>query len=144
MKDLMNNIDVKCLIPPTAALTNLDTPFVSEIIDRRGFDSLTLVLVTGTNTDAGFTTVILVEEGDASNLSDNASVADADLIGTEVLSAFTQANDKLCRKIGYAGTKRYVRMTVTSTGNSSGDIFLAGVAILGHPTSNALAPNPPV
>ncbi len=143
MRDLVNNVDLKVLFAPVAAQTNVDTAIVSEIIDRRGYESCTLALITGTNTDAGFTTVVLVEEGDAANLSDAAAVADADLIGTEILAAFTQANDKLCRKIGYAGTKRYVRVTVTPTGNAAGDIFLAGCAILGLP-DRAPTVNPPV
>jgi len=141
MRDLMNNIHTVPLIVPVAARTD-NTAIVSAIIDTQGYDSCTLVLVTGTNTDADVTFTVLVEDGNASNLSDNAAVADAELIGTEVLAAFDFADDNECRKIGYRGSKRYVRMTVTPANNNAGNIFLAGVAILGHPH---LAPtaNPP-
>jgi hypothetical protein len=38
------------------------------------------------------------------------------------------------RKIGYIGTKRYVRVTLTPTGNSATlPAYISGVAILGHP-----------
>ena len=139
MRDMMNNIHAVPLIAPVAARTD-NTAVVSAIIDLLGYDSATFVIVTGTNTDVNATFAVLVEDGDASNLSDNAAVADADLIGTEALAGFTFADDVEGRKSGYRGAKRYVRVTVTPTGNDSGNIFLAGVAILGHaglaPTAN--------
>jgi hypothetical protein len=142
MRDLHNNIHVVPLFEPIAAQNNSDTARVSAIIDTLGYDSLELVLVNGTNTDANATFVVLFEDGDAANLSDNVAVADANLVGTEVLAGFAFGDDVECRKIGYVGNKRYVRMTVTPTGNNSGDWFMAGVAILGHPRSAPTA-NPP-
>lgn len=141
IRDLMNNVHPVPLIAPVAARTD-NTAIVSAIIDTQGYESCTLLLVTGTNTDANATFAVLVEDGDDSGLSDNAAVADAQLLGTEALAGFTFADDVECRKIGYVGNKRYVRMTVTPSGNDSGNIFLAGIAVLGHP---ALAPtnNPP-
>lgn len=132
MKDLHNKLHFVPLITPVAARTD-NTAIVSAIIDRKGFESCELVLVTGANTDANATFAVLVEDGDASNLSDNAAVADAQLLGTEAVAAFTFADDGECRKIGYVGDKRYVRMTVTPSGNDSGNIFLAGMAVLGNP-----------
>lgn len=141
MRDMMNNIHTVPLIAPVAARTD-NTAIVSAIIDTRGFGSCTLVLVTGTNTDANATFAVLVEEDDASGFGTAAAVADADLLGTEALAGFTFADDVECRKIGYVGAKRYVRLTVTPSGNDSGNIFLAGVAVLGHPTMSPTA-NPP-
>ena len=140
-RDLHNSIHPVPLIAPVAARTD-NTAIVSAIIDTLGYESCELVLVTGTNTDVNATFTVLVEDGDNSALSDNAAVADAELLGTEALAGFTFADDIECRKIGYVGIKRYVRMTVTPSGNDSGNIFLAGVALLGHPS---LAPtaNPP-
>jgi hypothetical protein len=141
MRDLMNNIHPVPLIAPIAARTD-DTAIVSAIIDTLGYGSCTLVLVTGTNTDADATFAVLVEDGDAANLSDHAAVDDSELLGTKVLAGFTFADAVECRKVGYIGHKRYVRMTVTPSGNDSGNIFLAGVAILGHPRIAPTA-NPP-
>lgn len=137
-RDLHNNIHPVPLIAPVAARTD-NTAIVSAIIDTLGYESCELVLITGTNTDANATFAVLVEDGDNSALSDNAAVADDFLIGTEAEAGFTYADDVECRKIGYKGMKRYVRMTVTPSGNDSGNIFIAGVAILGHPKS---APTP--
>lgn len=140
-RDLMNSVHVVPLIAPIAARTD-NTAIVSAIIDTAGYESCTLVLVTGTNTDANATFAVLVEDGDNSGLSDNAAVVDTFLIGTEALAGFTYADDVECRKIGYIGGKRYVRMTVTPSGNDSGNIFLAGIAVLGHP-KRAPTANPP-
>ncbi len=131
-RDLHNNIHTVPLIAPVAARTD-NTAIVSAIIDTAGYEACELVLVTGTNTDTNATFAVLVEDGDNSGLSDAAAVADAQLIGTEAAAGFTFADDVECRKIGYVGGKRYVRMTVTPDGNDSGNIFIAGVAVLGSP-----------
>jgi len=133
-REIHNDIHPVPLIAPVAARTD-NTAIVSAIIDTLGFQACELVLVTGTNTDTNATFAVLVEDGDASNLSDATAVADDYLIGTEALAAFTFADDVECRKIGYKGSKRYVRMTVTPSGNDAGSIFLSGVALLGKPSS---------
>jgi hypothetical protein len=141
MQDLINNITPVPLIAPVAARTD-NTAITSAIIDKHGYDSVSLILVTGTNTDANVTFSVLVEDGDEDDLGDHAAVDDEFLIGTEALAGFTFSDDVKCRKIGYVGGKRYVRVTVTPSGNDSGNIFLAGVAILGHPRKAPTA-NPP-
>ena len=137
MRDLHNNIDVKRGISPVAAVTD-NTAYVSQIVDLQGYGSAEFVLALGNNTDADATFAVLVEEGDQANLSDAASVADADLLGTELLAGFDYSDDNEVRKIGYRGHKRYVRATVTPSGNS-GNVFLAGLWLLGHPQSRPTA-----
>lgn len=141
MRDLMNNIHVARALSPAAAVTN-NTAQVSQIIDRKGFDSLMFAILMGALVDADATFAVLVEHGDAANLSDAAAVADADLNGTEALAGFAFGDDDEVRKIGYVGGKRYVRLTITPAANT-GNAFLAALAILGNP---GLAPtaNPPV
>lgn len=133
-KDLHNNLHFVPLIAPVAARTD-NTAIVSAIIDTSGYESAEFVIVTGTNTDTNATFAVLVEDGNQSDLSDNGAVADTFLLGTEAEAGFTFADDVECRKIGYVGPKRYVRVTVTPSGNDSGNIFLAGVAVLGNPRS---------
>lgn len=139
MKDLMNNIDVKRVISPVSVADT--TAQVGQIIDRKGFDNLTYLIATGSIADADATFTVLLEEGDQANMSDAAAVADADLIGTEVLAGFQYDDDNECRKLGYKGSKRYTRLTITPVANASAAL-LSAVAILGCP---ALAPtaNPP-
>jgi hypothetical protein len=139
MRDLLNNIDPKRVISPVSVADN--TAQVGQIIDRLGYGSLTYLIQTGSVADADATFTVLLEEGDAANLSDAAAVADADLIGTEALAGFQFDDDNEVRKLGYRGTKRYTRLTITPANNASAALVSA-VAVLGHP---ALAPtaNPP-
>lgn len=141
IRDIHNDIHTAPLIAPVAARTD-NTAIVSSIVDTLGYEACELVLITGTNTDANATFAVLVEDGDAANLSDSAAVDDAFLVGTEALAGFTFADDVETRKVGYKGGKRYVRVTVTPSGNDAGNIFIAGIAVLGKPASTPTA-NPP-
>lgn len=140
-RDLHNMIAPKRGLSPVAAGTD-NTAMVSQIVDTAGYDSAEFVILVGANTDANATFAVLVEDGDAANLSDAAAVDDINLLGTEALAGFIFSDDNTVRKIGYLGTKRYVRVTVTPSGNDSGNIFVAGVWLLGHPHVAPTA-NPP-
>jgi hypothetical protein len=131
-RDLMNRIHVARLISPAAATTD-NTAYVSAIVDRANFDACEFVGIFGSVADADATFTVLVEDGDASNLSDAAAVPDAQLLGVEAMSLRYDSDNKVW-KIGYIGTKRYVRVTVTPAANT-GNIFLAGVWLLGSPRS---------
>lgn len=141
MRDLMNSIHPVRAISPVAGAGD-NTAFVSEIIDTQGYDSLTFVILTGALPDADATFVVLVEDGDAANLSDAAAVDDKFLVGTELLAAFNFGDDNETRKIGYIGPKRYVRLTITPAANTGANL-IGAVAIKGHPAQGP-TPNPPV
>jgi hypothetical protein len=140
-REIHNQIHTVPLIAPVAARTD-NTAIVSAIIDTANYNSCEFVLVTGTNTDTNATFAVTVDEGNDSGLSDASAVAAGQLVGTLANASFTFADDVECRKIGYIGIKRYVRLTVTPSGNDSGNIFLAGVALLSGGASNPQA-NPP-
>lgn len=139
MKDLMSRIDVKRVISPVSVADT--TAQVGQIIDRKGFAGLTYILALGSIADVDATFTVLLEEGDAANLSDAAAVADADLIGTELLAGFQFDDDNECRKLGYKGNKRYTRLTITPVANASAALFSA-VAVLSD-AANAPTANPP-
>lgn len=122
--DLHSNIKFTPAINPAAAVSD-DTPFVSSILDTAGFDTNGIQIQSGTLADAAATWTALLEEGDAANMSDAAAVADSDLIGTEAAASFTQADDNACKKLGYKGKKRYLRLTLTPAGNASSSFFSA-------------------
>lgn len=128
--DLHNNIKASLAEPPVAAVTN-DTPFVSTICDTADFGSVEFIGIFGTNTDANATFTVLVEDGDDASLTDAAAVADVHLLGVEAMG-LDYADDNKVFKIGYIGPKRYVRVTVTPSGNT-GDIFFAAIWLQGHP-----------
>lgn len=139
MQDLFNSINPKRAISPVSVGDN--TAQVSQIIDRQGFDSVTFVIASGSLADADATFAVTIDEGNQSNLSDASAVAAADLLGTTALASFTFSDDDKVFKLGYRGYKRYVRITITPTGNASAAL-LSAVAILGHPALTPTA-NPP-
>lgn len=142
MKDLANVITPKRVLSPVS--TDADTALVGEIIDKKGFESVTYVIATGSIGDANATFTVLLEESDSSNMASASAVADADLIGTEVLASFQYDDDNETRKLGYIGSKRYTRLTITPSGNSGtpSGALLSAVAILGNPQIAPTA-NPP-
>lgn len=114
--DLHNNIKASNAINPVVVTD--DTAQVSAILDTANFFANELVICTGTLADVDATFTVLLEEGDNSALSDNAAVADADMLGTEALASFTFADDGEPRKLGYKGSKRYIRATITPANNT--------------------------
>lgn len=121
--------DIKQLVAFNIQTVSSDTTTNGAIIDLSGYDSCTFLFQTGTVTDGDYT--VLIQEGDASNLSDAAAVADADLTATEASVSFTaDTDDNLVSKIGYTGSKRYVRFNIVSTNTSSGAV-IGAQAILG-------------
>ena len=132
MRDLFNKLKFVTLWDPIDLGTG-NTPKVSEIIDRLGFESCVMHFAYGSIADTDATFTLLIEEGDNPALSDNTAVADADLLGTEVGATPLFSNDNTGFKIGYIGSKRYIRATLTPAANT-GAILTSAVAVLGNPT----------
>lgn len=126
--------DVSTLIARNVAAITSNTTSAGNIIDTRGFDALQFVLFTGARTDGTYTP--LIEESDASDMSGSNPVADENLIGTgistgqEAAAAISTANAET--RIGYVGSRRYVRLSVVSTGVTSG-ATVGALAILAKP-----------
>ena len=138
MRDFMSYSNPKPAFYPVAAITD-NTAMVSTIVDTAGYEGVTLILITGTLTDADATFALTMEHGNAANLSDSTVPVQADLVGTGALANYTFSDDNKTFKIGYVGTKRYIRATVTPTANT-GNFFMAGIWQLAGsrfaPTSN--------
>lgn len=140
MKDLYNRVKQARLIDPQVQ-TNSDAAIVSSIVDLFGYESAVFSIITGNLSDADAVFDVKVEEGNNSGLSDAALVASTDLqidpgfdgVTQAGQSArFTFAKDNVILKIGYFGIKRYVRVTITPTGNNAGSAPVAGVATLSN------------
>ncbi|RVD15374.1 MAG: hypothetical protein EOS73_16045 [Mesorhizobium sp.] len=130
MRDFMNRMDMRRAISPAVAGTD-NTAIVSQIIDTAGYEGLVFAINVGANTDANATFAVTMDHGDIANLSDAAAVPAASLTGTLALAGFTAASDdNKLRKIGYVGSKRYVRLTITPTGNDAGNIYVDAIALL--------------
>ena len=94
-----------------------NTAQVSAILDMQNFDGATLLITLGTLSDADATTTLLLEHGDNSSLSDAATVTEA-LVGTAAGASPIFSDDGKVAKVGYFGTKRYLRATLTPSGNT--------------------------
>ena len=121
--DLHNNLTFERALSPVSVADN--TAAVSQIIDMQGALALEFVIALGSIADADATFTVLVEDGNDSGLSDNAAVADAELLGTEAAASFQFDDDNGIKSIGYRGNKRYVRMTITPANNASAALLSA-------------------
>jgi hypothetical protein len=129
MRDLHNHLKHVVVTAPISGAAD-NTASTGTGVDRLGFESLELVITLGVIADADATFAVEVQESDASG-SGYTAVADADLIGTEAQAAFAFDSDGGVRKIGYKGTKRYVRTVITPS-NNAGAWLHAVTAVLGN------------
>lgn len=134
MRDLASSLAFRPALPPTTRTDN--TPFVSELIDRLGYESLTFAISAGELADADATFAVSISHSDDADLDydalqDGTAVTAAELLGTLAAAGFGFGDDGAIRKLGYIGNRRYVQLTITPTGNSAAATF-AAVAILGH------------
>lgn len=116
MKDLFSEIKCSRALSPAAATTD-NTAYVSQICDFAGFDANVFAGQIGTAADADTTFTVLFEVGDAANLSDAVAAPDNDLLGVEAMGLQFDSDNKAF-KIGYKGTKRYGRVTITPANNT--------------------------
>jgi hypothetical protein len=133
MRDLHNNLKFSRAISPAAILSANGTT-TGQTIDVVEFGSLEFAFLAGAITDGTFT--VTVYEGDESDMSDEAAVADGDLLGTEPV--FTSADANTTKKVGYKGNKRYVRAKVVQAGATTGG-FLSCLVVQGHPKTAPVA-----
>lgn len=123
MKDMKNNVSPVNSISPQA-LT--DGTVDGTGADLQGYEGAVAVIITGTITD-GTHTVQIQESTDDSTYT---AVADADLQGSE--PAIVAANDDTIFYIGYIGSKRYLRVSITTASSSTGGLIGASI-VRGHP-----------
>jgi hypothetical protein len=122
-RDLKNDIKIVNALNIASISTNTTTAGVE--IDTQGYESVTFEIITGARTDG--TVTPLIQESDTSN-SYSGSVDDDNLIGLETDAAISVAQSR--SRIGYIGTKRYVKLSLVSTSVTTG-LTAGASAILG-------------
>lgn len=134
MNDLHNNCDAVVVIPPISLTTVAG--LAGAIIDRRGYGGVEFLFSYGAMTATNATITVRLKEGDVTGTL--TSVADADLLGTEVLAAIPAAvrtdgvGDKVTKRLGYKGLKRYLQASIAATTVTSATI-VSVVALLHNP-----------
>ncbi len=130
MRDLTNNIKLVNALPPQVIATTTST----SIIDLLGFNSVAFSISSGAITDGSY--VVSAMYGDAADLSDGEFVGPTDLLVS--MPSFTSTDDNKVKKVGFIGNHRYIRLTITPTGASTGGLFSV-VAVLGRPANAPVA-----
>ena len=126
--DLHNNISPAVAIIPQALSGTSD--LTGQTLDTQGYSAVEFILNTDAIAASSLDAQLLIQEGDESDLSDAAAVADTFLIGTEAATAIADTDDKVSKRIGLRVTKRYCRANLTVTANDGTDV-VACVALLG-------------
>ena len=125
------------------AIGTTGTGQVGKVIDRLGYEAVEFVIGVGAVTSTLAVYTVTVKEGDATGTM--TSVADADLVGTELLAgvaagARASGTTMRCsRRIGYKGNKRYVQCGIKSTATAG---TLVSVICLLHSPAYAPTTNP--
>lgn len=91
-----------------------------------GFKSMMFVIQTGTITDGS--TAVIIEESDNGTVWTTAATTDVQ----GPLPAIVATSDNVLFEVGYKGSKRYARLTLTTSGATTGGVF-GVVVVLGNP-----------
>lgn len=120
MRDFHNALSVVNALSAATIATNTNSD--GPTVDLQGYDSCELIARTGAWTDGAYALQVL--ESDASGSGFAAAPASSVLGGSPSIGA---ANT--IARVGYIGTKRYVRLRVVSTGTTSGASLSATAAL---------------
>lgn len=141
MLDLHNNIRSIPTIPPQTAGTT-GTGRTGAAVDISAYNSVELEFSYGAITATNATMTPIVQHSDTPTAADFASVADADLIGTEAAAGIAAgvrvdgSNKNVVKRVGYKGAKKYVRAKLVNTATAGA---MVGVNVIGGHPKNAPA-----
>lgn len=126
MKDLFNNLKLTTILA-AAVYNSLQT---STVVDMNGYQSVLFVVGTNTVTDGTYAVTI---EGSDDNVTFTPVTEAYWLQGeTGVALPILSTDDNKTFKLGYLGSKRYLRLKLTPTGATTGGSFYI-LAIQGSP-----------
>lgn len=129
--ELHDNCRALRVISPVAVGVT-GTGQTGKIIDRQGYGGLEFICDYGTVTATNAVYTVTVKEGDVTGTL--TSVADSDLLGTELLagvgataSRVSAVSKNVSKRIGYRGAKRYVQVNVKSTVTATTPIAVTAI-----------------
>lgn len=133
-RDLYHNLSEAQIAVPVAAHAASIALASSTTIDTVGYYGVILQVVVGTITDS--THALALYEADTDSTGSYTAVAAADMIGAFTANLTTSTN----LKVGYIGSKRYLRVPLTWTTGGGGTGGVYGViALLGFPMHKPVA-----
>lgn len=117
-KDTYSNLKpITAVTPAAVGTTGIAGGKLSATLDRKGYGAVTFVAMRGVSAAATDTINFVVYEADATDATFT-SVADADLIGTE-LGARMLGSTASISKLGYKGNKRYLKIRAYGLGTAT-------------------------
>lgn len=100
----------------------------TSLVDMQGYNSLEIAFVNATVTDAGAASgyTIKLQEADVTTAGSFTDVATTSAVNATVTTQTTvdTDDDKLTAVLGYVGTKRYVRASLTGTAASDAVVYV--------------------
>jgi hypothetical protein len=143
VKDLHGSITATRVVAPVAIGTT-GTGKTGAIIDTAGYGGVEFIVGYGTVTATNAVFTVVMKEGDVTGTL--TSVADADMLGTELLAGLAAASTRtsgvsknVAKRVGYRGNKRYVNLSVSSTVTAGTPV---GITALLHSPNVAPTSNP--
>lgn len=138
MRDLHNKITVVEALE--TIVVNDDTEGTGAVVDLAGANAAELIVAVGQSGDTLSGSVKLdlkLQHGDAANLSDAAAVAAADVLGSWATGGIfatvdADGEDGTVYRVGYRGSKRYIRLFVDTTGTHTNGTPIGAVVVLAH------------
>ena len=121
LNEMHSNTQPRRVVGPVAIGAN--GTITGKVIDRQGFGGVEFVSQYGAVVTTGTVVTLVAFEGDVTGTM--TSVADADLLGTEALASrlagatTTGTGSQVAKRLGYIGSKRYVRVDAVKTGTTS-------------------------
>jgi len=135
MRDLISNMTILRGAPQTLSGT---TPNNSALIDRRGYDAVTVYLANDTVTDAGDAAgyTMKLQHSDSTVAGTFVDVPAASLVAglsgaTTVTVTLDTADNVIAGGVGYIGGLRYVRGVITGTTGTNAVVNV--LAVMGKP-----------
>lgn len=127
--EIMSN--TKVVKAKSSAAISSNTTTAGDIIDMSGYSHGMFIMLSTTLTDGAYAPKI--EIGDDSGLSDAVELTGSNLLGTTALGSFAATDDNAVKRIGFKKLgKRYARLSIVSTGVTSGGT-IGAVCVLGGP-----------
>ena len=143
MKDLHNIARTAVGVAPVAIGTT-GIGQVGKIIDTSGYGGVEFLIAYGLAVATAAVFTVLMKEGDVTGTM--TSVADADMLGTELLAGIAAGvartsglGKSVTKRLGYKGNKRYVQVGVLSTVTAATPVSI--IALL-HSPNMAPTANP--
>lgn len=100
----------------------------TSLVDMQGYNSLEIAFINATVTDAGAAAgyTIKLQEADVTTAGSFTDVATTSAVNATVTTQTTvdTDDDKLTAVLGYVGTKRYVRASLTGTAASDAVVYV--------------------